>query len=156
MTTDRDYFVRCAKAQVGKRYQWATAGPDTYDCSGLVAYCYRMATNKDITRSSCDQIKLGTWIIGPHAQPGDLAFWGNDPDCPDHVGIHVGNGRIVNALNEQRGVVDSPLAGEYGRPYIGTKRIFVPAGSTIGEPPALVEESPKARRRKHRRRKDRA
>ena len=155
--TQRDDFVRCARAQVGKRYVWATAGPNTFDCSGLISYCYQQATGKTITRSSCDQIDLGTPLIGPHAQPGDLAFWGNDPACPDHVGIHAGNGRIINALNEQRGVVDTPLAGEYGPPYIGTRRIFVSADSPVEDDPAPAEEPPKGKaKRRRKRRKDRA
>lgn len=155
MVTQRDDFVRCAREQVGKRYVWATAGPDTFDCSGLVAYCYKQATSKEITHSSCDQINLGTWLIGPHREPGDLEFWGNDSECPDHVGINVGKGRIVNALNEQRGVVDTPLAGEYGLPYIGTKRIFLPDDSPIVENPAPMEEKPNpklpGRNKRHRR-----
>ncbi|HKU50991.1 MAG TPA: NlpC/P60 family protein, partial [Nitrospira sp.] len=57
--SERDAFVMCANSEVGSRYVWGTAGPDTFDCSGLVAYCYKRATGKDITRSSYDQIKLG-------------------------------------------------------------------------------------------------
>lgn len=129
--TAREAFVRCAHEQVGRRYQWGAAGPGAFDCSGLVAYCWQRATGEAITRSSCGQIHLGTPLIGPQAQPGDLAFWGHDPACPAHVGIHVGEGRIVNALNEQRGVVNTPLAGAYDLPFIGVRRLFGADGAPL-------------------------
>lgn len=151
--TQREDFVRCAQAQVGKRYVWATAGPNTFDCSGLVAYCYQQATGKTITRSSYDQIHLGT-PVSP-ADFGDLMFWGHGQ--ADHVGISLGNGMVANALNEQRGVVITPAKGEYGMPYMGARRIFLPADSPIVEEPAPVEEIPRPKRkRRHNRRKDRA
>src|SRR3954467_10501775 len=35
--------VDTALAQVGKPYVWGGAGPNSYDCSGLVQYAYRAA-----------------------------------------------------------------------------------------------------------------
>ena len=36
-------IVALAKEQVGKPYVWAAAGPDKFDCSGLVQYVYQHA-----------------------------------------------------------------------------------------------------------------
>lgn len=137
-------FARCASEQVGKRYVWASAGPDTFDCSGLVAYCYNRETGRTITRSSEDQYRLGRSVSVGDLRVGDLLFWGQG--AADHVGIYVGNGDVVNALNEQRGVVVSKRDADYGLPYLGARRLFITK-------PAPVEDTPdpKRPRRKHRR-----
>lgn len=135
--SQRDTFVRCAREQVGKRYVWATAGPNTFDCSGLVAYCHQQATGKAITRSSYEQIHLGENVSTQRDLiSGDLVFWGNGR--ADHVGIYVGDNRVVNALNEQRGVVESDLYANYGMPYMGARRI-------LPDDAVPEEESPKAK-----------
>ena len=159
--TQREDFVRCAREQVGKRYAWATAGPNTFDCSGLSAFCWNSATGLTISRSSEAQNQLGSPITGPKLIPGDLVFWGNNYDSADHVGIYVGEGRVINALNEEKGVVNSPLQGEYGLPYLGPRRLtfpdeppFLPSSSTLEDKPAPIKEKhPKARRRRRNRRK---
>lgn len=146
--TPREDFVRCAREQVGKPYRWATAGPKTFDCSGLVAYCYQQVTGKSITHASSEQFHLGKPVDRSDLQPGDLVFWGHGQ--ADHVGIFVSLiDRVVNALNEQRGVVETPLAAEYGMPYLGARHIFVADPRTT--PPPEESDRPKRPRRKHRR-----
>lgn len=116
-------FVACAMAQIGKRYVWATAGPDTFDCSGLVAYCHQRATGQQITRSSYDQAKLGVEVEpGAPLLPGDVVYWGWGR--ADHVGIYAGVGQVINALNAQRGVISSELDADYDMPLLGARRIF--------------------------------
>ena len=39
-TETRTCIVDCARNQIGKPYVLATEGPDTFNCSGLVMYCY--------------------------------------------------------------------------------------------------------------------
>jgi cell wall-associated NlpC family hydrolase len=114
-------FVACARAQVGRPYKWATAGPSTFDCSGLVAFCYHEATGATITRSSYDQFRLGVPVT-EYMRAGDLVFWGHGQ--ADHVGVYDGNGKVYNALNEQRGVVHTDLEAQYGMPSLGARRLF--------------------------------
>ena len=119
-------FVQCAKDQVGKPYRWATAGPDAFDCSGLVAFCYEQATGEAITRSSYEQANLGMWVPKSGMKAGDLVMWGHGQ--ADHVGIFTGrdefDGWVVNALNEHAGVVETTLDGNYGMPYLTSRRVF--------------------------------
>lgn len=122
----RDRFVECARAQVGKPYRWGAPGPDAFDCSNLVAFCYEQATGKTITRSSYEQAHLGVSAARGDLQPGDIVCWGHGGNA-DHVGIYdVANnfGGVINALNEQRGVVRTALDANYDMPYIGARRIF--------------------------------
>ena len=140
---------------MGKKYVWATAGPNTFDCSGLVAFCYQQATGESITRSSYDQFNLGMWVPKSGMTAGDLVFWGNGQ--ADHVGIYDGNGKVYNALNESRGVIHSDLDGNYGIPYLGSRRVFT-KDSTIELPikPPGPPPNPKAPRdRQRQREKDR-
>ena len=91
--------VGVAMAQLGKPYVYATAGPDTFDCSGLVQWSFAHAGIR-MPRVSQQQ-----WFTGPHvaysaARPGDLLFWHYDPTDPtdiDHVAIYAGNGMMIVA-----------------------------------------------------------
>lgn len=114
-------MVNCVRAQLGKRYVWATAGPDTFDCSGLVSFCYTRATGKPMTRSSHEQCKLGTPVHLDNIRAGDLVCYGNGA----HVGTAVGVDRAVHALNPNRGVIETGIRGaNMELPFDGARRIF--------------------------------
>ncbi len=79
-----------AKAQVGKPYVYAAAGPDSYDCSGLTMAAWaqagvRMAHNDAAQMASFPRVPMD------QIQPGDLAWF------PGHIGIYVGNGAVIVA-----------------------------------------------------------
>jgi cell wall-associated NlpC family hydrolase len=148
-----EQFVACARAQVGKPYRWATAGPNTFDCSGLVAFCYHEATGETITRSSYDQIRLGTNVSQSDLSAGDLVFWGHGQ--ADHVGIYDGDGAVYNALNESRGVVHSDLNASYGMPYLGARRLFTDTTPAPAPEPPPNPKPGRDRDRQRQREKDR-
>jgi len=169
--TQRDDFVRCAREQVGKKYVWGTAGPDTFDCSGLVAHCYFQATRKTITRSSYGQFNLGkpTRVI----TPGTIQFWDAENNgTAGHVAISIGEGRVSHALNLQRGVIISDELAPMGGPRIGVRDLPFPdeenhpwSGLSVSapsdsspedKPNPIKEKHPKARRRRRNRRKEAA
>ena len=91
--------IAYAEAQLGKPYQWGGTGPDAFDCSGLAMMAYR-AAGITIPRTSQDQWQFGSRIPPPAAEPGDLVFFaGGDgtPQAPGHVGIVIGNGKMIEA-----------------------------------------------------------
>ncbi|GAB3817913.1 C40 family peptidase [Tessaracoccus terricola] len=108
--------VAAAKAQVGKRYRWGTSGPNTFDCSGLTSYAYRQV-GINITRSSRGQSGLGTKVAKSDLQPGDLVFYYSPIS---HVGIYIGNGKIVDAANPRSGVRITSLNS---MPYTTARRV---------------------------------
>ncbi len=85
--------VDTALAQLGDPYVWAAAGPDAFDCSGLVQYAYAAAGVR-LPHSSTMQSQMGTPVPRSQLQPGDLVFFYSPVS---HVGIYVGDGQMVHA-----------------------------------------------------------
>jgi len=89
--------VRVALAQVGKPYVWAGAGPNDFDCSGLVMYAWE-AAGVALTHYSVAQYDETTRISESQLEPGDLVFYDTGGGAqPGHVAMYVGNGQIVTA-----------------------------------------------------------
>ena len=65
--------IAFAEAQAGKPYQWGAAGPDAYDCSGLVYAAYA-AAGIHIARTTYQWQQDGPVIPLSQIQPGDLLF----------------------------------------------------------------------------------
>jgi len=88
-----------ALAQLGKPYVWGGEGPDGYDCSGLMQTAWARA-GVAISRVSSTQFRDGTATSPSSLVPGDLVL---TPGAfgtlarPFHVGMYVGNGRVVHA-----------------------------------------------------------
>ena len=97
--------VRFAMAQVGKAYVYGAAGPNAYDCSGLTMRAWG-AAGVGLPHSSSAQQGSGTRVSESQLQPGDLVFYYSPVS---HVGMYIGNGMIVNALNPGAGVRVSAL-----------------------------------------------
>ena len=107
--------VDFALAQVGKAYVWASAGPSSYDCSGLTMMAWAQA-GVSLPHSSSAQMSAGTPVSESELQPGDLVFYYSPVS---HVGIYIGNGQIVDAANPSTGVRVATL---HSMPYSGAVR----------------------------------
>lgn len=102
--------VETALAQIGKPYVWGATGPNSFDCSGLVCYCYGYARG----RTTYDMIKslksTGDWKTSmSELNYGDLVF-----PHSGHVGIYLGNGEMVHASSPGVGVVRGSVYAFYG------------------------------------------
>lgn len=78
--------VNRAYSQLGKPYQWAAVGPNSFDCSGLVSYC--------LTGSYSRLGTTGTfmgWTRVSSPQPGDICV------SSHHCGIYIGGGQMIHA-----------------------------------------------------------
>lgn len=120
-------FLGCVRGQIGKTYVHATAGPNTFDCSGLVDFCYRKATGETIPggRGSwlqCNQAGRALGKITPaQMHPGDLLCFLDG----QHVGVYEGNNVMINALNENEGVKRNDITTPYWQGnYDGARRLF--------------------------------
>ncbi|MFF5226944.1 C40 family peptidase [Dactylosporangium sp. NPDC000521] len=95
--------VGFALAQVGKGYGFGSAGPDRFDCSGLVAAAFRRI-GISLPHQTGGLARVGRPVGRGELRPGDLVF-----PASGHVGIYVGGGRIVHASTERGGVKLSPI-----------------------------------------------
>jgi cell wall-associated NlpC family hydrolase len=84
--------VKYAYAAIGKPYVWATAGPRSYDCSGLTLAAWRAAGIK-LPHYAAAQWAMIRHIPRASLQPGDLVFY----EKLGHVAIYVGNGVVIHA-----------------------------------------------------------
>lgn len=116
--------VQYALAQVGKPYVWGTAGPNTFDCSGLVMAAFRHAGFK-ISRVTYTQIRDGSPVSRPNMRRGDL--WFTDPG---HVAIYLGGGQFVEAPNSRSRVRVAPV-----RNFYAGRRIGAPSSGPPAQPP---------------------
>ncbi len=114
--------VRYALAQVGDRYVAATSGPNTFDCSGLTMTAWRQA-GISLPHYSYSQYSKSRKIPLSQAQPGDLIFYFGG--SVHHVGMYIGNGKMVHAANPNEGVVITDVLGPwYNRYFTGVGRVL--------------------------------
>ncbi|AKH83935.1 lipoprotein [Streptomyces sp. CNQ-509] len=121
---DADPKARAAMAwamrQLGTLYQWGGSctdahGPDPMgrcDCSSLMQQAYRHA-GITLTRTTYTQINEGKPV--PHDQlrqfqPGDLIFSRGTAARPEHVGMYMGQGLVIEAPRTGKPVRITPLA----------------------------------------------
>ncbi|UED88270.1 C40 family peptidase [Streptomyces profundus] len=85
--------LNAAATKLGAPYVWASAGPNSFDCSGLTSWAYAQA-GVSLPRVSQDQANAGTRVSMSELAPGDLVFF--YPELT-HVGIYAGNGQMLHA-----------------------------------------------------------
>ncbi|WP_271401639.1 LysM peptidoglycan-binding domain-containing protein [Salinicoccus roseus] len=82
----------------GKSYVYGGNSASAVDCSALTQQFMQAYKGKSIPRTAAAQMAAGTQVSNP--QPGDLVFFNGG----SHVGIYIGNGQMVDALNPSEGV----------------------------------------------------
>jgi len=108
--------LRYAFAQIGDRYVFGAAGMQTWDCSGLTMRAFA-AAGVSLPHSSRAQFRYGKRIPRSQLKPGDLVFFKRPIS---HVGIYVGNGKMVHAPRPGSRVKIAPINQ---MPYIGAVRL---------------------------------
>ncbi|GLZ15381.1 hypothetical protein Acsp04_56160 [Actinomadura sp. NBRC 104425] len=108
--------LRYAMTKIGKPYVWGAEGPNAFDCSGLVMWAYRQV-GISLPHYTGSQWNAGTHISRDQLQPGDLVFFYSDLH---HVGLYVGNGKMLHAPQTGDVVKIAPMAG---RPFAGAVRV---------------------------------
>ena len=108
--------LRAALTQRGKPYVWGAAGPDSYDCSGLVEWAFAQE-GISLPHYTGSQWDSGMHVSRADLEPGDLVFFFSDIS---HVGIWIGNGLMVDAPSAGQDVQVQPV---FWDAYVGAVRI---------------------------------
>ena len=91
--------VALARSRIGSPYVWGAAGPDSFDCSGLVQWVFGQL-GIAAPRTAQAQYDWATPVTVEAMQPGDLVFYEHTYPSSEritHVGIYVGGGLVVMA-----------------------------------------------------------
>ena len=93
----------------GYPYVWGGSSPSTgFDCSGFVQYVYAHF-GINLPRTTFEQVNCGTPVSLNNIKPGDLVFEFGSSEGPNHVGIYIGNGQMIDAAGVGQGVTISKL-----------------------------------------------
>ncbi|MBC1937785.1 C40 family peptidase [Listeria grandensis] len=99
--------IEIALQQQGKPYVWGAIGPDAFDCSGLIIYCFQQAGIAINGRPTTATMFAGNSnfkaINRSDIKNGDLVMIAFGSSV-DHVGIYIGDGKMVHAATD-----DAPL-----------------------------------------------
>jgi cell wall-associated NlpC family hydrolase len=112
-----DRVMKVARNQKGDPYVYGAAGPNRFDCSGLILYTYRRAVGRVLPHSSGAQARAGIRISKKQARPGDLVIFQNNGDVY-HAGIYAGRGDLIHASRPGTNVKRDPIWTNKGVYYV--------------------------------------
>ena len=108
--------LAAALSRRGDPYVWGAAGPDEFDCSGLVVWAFAQE-GISLPHFTGDLWNSGVHISRADLEPGDLVFFFADIS---HVGIYLGDGLMVDAPDFGEVVRVEPV---FWSAYAGAVRI---------------------------------
>ena len=116
--------LQAAESRIGAPYRYGGAGPDTFDCSGLVTYAHR-EVGIPVPRTAAQQFAAATPVARKDLRPGDLVFFRLDGRDVSHVGIYAGDDRFVHAPQRGGHVRVASLDEEhFRRSFAGAGRLY--------------------------------
>jgi cell wall-associated NlpC family hydrolase len=118
--------LQAAESRLGAPYRYGGAGPDAFDCSGLVTYAYGQL-GLFVPRTAAQQFAAATPVPRDDLRPGDLVFFRLDGREVSHVGIYAGDDRFVHAPQSGGEVRMARLDDDYfRRRFAGAGRLHPP------------------------------
>lgn len=140
--------VNTGSKYLGTPYQYGAplGNTSSFDCSSYTAVVFAEAGVK-LPRTSGAQFNTGTPVSKGNLQTGDLVFFKTTSAIVGHVGIYMGNGKMIGSQSST-GVATVSIDGPYwGERYVGARRVLEPTSSqatTVAQPtaPAPHESAP--------------
>lgn len=96
-------MYQLAASKLGDPYVWGGNGPYVFDCSGFTKYIYKHTQHRNLPRLAGTQYYKYHNVAYVNAKPGDLVFFGANPEAISHVGLYIGDGYMIDA--QLRGVI---------------------------------------------------
>jgi peptidoglycan DL-endopeptidase CwlO len=112
-----------AQQYVGSPYRWGGTSPAGFDCTGFVMWVYGQF-GVALPHNESGQLSSGERVDPDELQPGDVLVFANTYRRGlSHVGIYLGDGRFVHAIDEAHGVQISALwDGYWASRLVGASR----------------------------------
>lgn len=103
---------------LGTPYLYGGNDRNGVDCSGFVLQVFLKATGVSLPRTSAQQAEWCRKTDAGALEIGDLVFFtGSDSTRVNHVGMYVGEGKMIHA-SSSRGVVIDPLDMAYWQKHL--------------------------------------
>lgn len=100
--------IKYAMAQRGDRYVWGASGPSRWDCSGIVSVAFKKGAGVRLPHFTGGIQKKGYKVAKKNLKRGDIIF-----PQRGHVGIYLGNGKMIHASSSKGKVVVAKVYGFY-------------------------------------------
>lgn len=123
LTTDASKRLKkTAFSFLGTRYRFGGSSRSGLDCSSFVQQVFR-DLDIQLPRTAREQFRTGEPVTTYELQKGDLVFFRTYASFPSHVGIYLGDNKMIHASSRDHRVVISSINTPYFRSrYIGAKR----------------------------------
>jgi cell wall-associated NlpC family hydrolase len=119
-------IAAAAQALLGSPYRYGGAGPDAFDCSGLVSFVYAKF-GVTTPRTAAQQFAVARPVPRGDLRAGDLVFFRLSGGSVSHVGVYIGDGEFVHAPQTGTRVRVASLDDDYFRPrFAGAGRLYGP------------------------------
>ncbi len=104
LSQTRRNLIGNAWKYLGGKYVWGgtTLGVGV-DCSGFMLRLYEKEGIR-LLRVARAQATMGRKVSATEMKPGDLVFFYIDKDYISHVGMYVGDGKMIHAASAERGI----------------------------------------------------
>lgn len=117
-------LLKEARGWLGTPYKYGGADKSGVDCSGLVMSIYNTALAIKMPRNSKAQSDYCTPTPKENLIPGDLLFFAtNGGNRVSHVGIFIGDNRMIHSSTSKGVIVSDITADYYIRTFAGSGRV---------------------------------
>lgn len=122
---DINKVVSAAYQALDTKYVSGGTNSSGYDCSGLTFGIFRDKLGVTLPRSSLDQSKAGKTIKKSDLVPGDLMFFKTTSATVGHVGIYIGDNKMIHASTRKRKIMITDInSSYYKKTYVTSKRMI--------------------------------
>ncbi|HLX53872.1 MAG TPA: C40 family peptidase, partial [Aquella sp.] len=118
---------------IGIPYRWGGNTPETgMDCSGFIRYLYKTSLGINLPRTASEMSKVGKRISLDDIEPGDLLFFNTRRGANTHVGMFLGNNRMIVAPRTGQDIQITVLDSYWRNHCNGAKRIVQENEDDVG------------------------
>ncbi|MCI1693214.1 C40 family peptidase [Aneurinibacillus aneurinilyticus] len=121
-------IISTGKSLMGKaKYSHKYTAGKYMDCSGFTYYIFKKNGIDLHTRWDDGQAKYGSYVPKSQLKKGDLVFFSTNKNKQGitHVGVYLGNGKLLDMANSKRNVAISDLNWSWYKKYYKTaKRVI--------------------------------